>query len=90
MKYISVKKYFSGYGLTGPSNIHGSLETGYPNNDFKSAIEYPNGYFKDPSSYAKRAAPSYFLVDNHTSDKVCWITYLSTKFISSYYPVSTS
>ncbi|XP_065216271.1 uncharacterized protein LOC135842645 [Planococcus citri] len=59
----------SGYGLTGPSNIHGSLETGYPNNDFKSAIEYPSGYYKDPNSYAKRAAPAYFLVDNNTADK---------------------
>lgn len=67
-------EFFSGYGLTGPSNIHGSLEGGYPNNDFKSAIEYPSGYYKDPGSYAKRSIPPFVYIDTNKS-KVGEINY---------------
>lgn len=48
------------YGLTGPASLH-SLEPAYPHNDFKDAIGYPNGYYKESGAYSKRAAPDYWL-----------------------------
>ncbi len=70
--YPSTGSGGSSYPLTGPSSIHSSLDSAYPHNDFKAAIGYPNGYYKDASLYSKRAAPLYYVIENNASGKVSY------------------
>lgn len=61
----------TGFGASGPSGIHSSLESGFPSHHFKAAgEEYPAGYYKEGNGYAKREAPLYYIVENDNSDKV--------------------
>lgn len=62
-----------GFGASGPSAVHSSLEAGFPGHHFKTGgVEYPaaGGYYKDTNGYAKRAAPLYYIVETEATAKV--------------------